>query len=96
VPEHPPEFGDEAVNLIGCDHCGRKFNEKAHAKHIKVCAIVGSKQPKKQFNAKANRVVDSEQESLAKMGERVPYKKKDKYGEDRVQCPHCMRKFGEV
>lgn len=63
VPEQPPEFDSDAVNLIGCDNCGRKFNEKAHAKHIKICSKINSK-PREQYNAKANRIVDSEQETL--------------------------------
>eukprot|EP00501_MAST-03F_sp_TOSAG23-6_P000086 GSMAST32.ASY1.ANO1.88.1 assembled CDS len=31
-------FASEPMRLIPCRFCGRKFNEKVHARHVKICA----------------------------------------------------------
>lgn len=46
-PVADADMGD----LIPCPHCGRKFNEKAHAKHVPLCVKVFQNQ-RKAFNIK--------------------------------------------
>ncbi len=48
-----------------CPQCGRKFNERAYEKHIKICKDVFVKK-RKVFNSKAHRLVDPEQTKLQK------------------------------
>jgi hypothetical protein len=43
--------------LEECPTCGRKFNEKAYEKHIKVCKDVFVKK-RKEFNSKQKRIID--------------------------------------
>jgi len=46
-------------DLSECPSCGRKFNEKAFEKHVRVCKDVFVKK-RKAFNSKAMRIIDQE------------------------------------
>lgn len=52
-----------------CPHCGRNFNADAYPKHVKICQKVFQKK-RKAFNMQKQRMVDSEQASLMKQGQR--------------------------
>lgn len=122
--------------LIACDLCSRKFNEKAHAKHVLVCKKVfcdkrkafnvveqrlpegakppraekkslepadskkkcGWKQKSEAFRAalKEARIVQQYQKEGRSLSELPPPKATDPELDDRVPCPHCGRRFGDV
>lgn len=52
-------------HLEECKECGRKFNEKALAKHEKICKKVFS-QKRKVFNSAKQRIVSKEQAQVLK------------------------------
>ena len=57
------------VSLIPCGGCGRSFNAQALEKHARICKkVFGTK--RKEFNMKANRMVDTEQKQLMREGAR--------------------------
>lgn len=63
-----PAFREPMVvpqNLEECRECGRKFNEKALAKHEKICKKVFS-QKRKVFNSAKQRIVSKEQVQINK------------------------------
>jgi hypothetical protein len=47
------------IRLEECPTCGRKFNENAFEKHVKICEEVFVKK-RKAFNSKAHRIIDQE------------------------------------
>ena len=58
----PSEFhmpSSSPSDLEECPSCGRKFNEKAYEKHVKVCQEVFVKK-RKEFNSKSKRIVCDE------------------------------------
>ena len=58
--EQPPEFA-APVQLFACRHCGRKFNEKAHAKHEPNCQKV--KKKRKPMDMTARRLEEAAAQS---------------------------------
>jgi hypothetical protein len=55
MQDEEPEYDD----MNECQSCGRKFNEKAFAKHAKVCKDVFVKK-RKAFDSKAHRLIADE------------------------------------
>eukprot|EP00931_Biecheleriopsis_adriatica_P009739 TRINITY_DN110806_c0_g1_i1.p1 TRINITY_DN110806_c0_g1~~TRINITY_DN110806_c0_g1_i1.p1 ORF type:complete len:581 (-),score=83.67 TRINITY_DN110806_c0_g1_i1:9-1730(-) len=133
-----PMEGEELPSvLIPCDICGRKFNEKAHQKHVAICQKVfvdkrkafnvveqrlpeGAKPPRPEKNKKPiepveakkagwkqkseafraalkeARLVQQYQKEGRSLSELPPPKATDPELDDRVPCPHCGRRFGDV
>jgi len=88
------------MELSPCDVCGRKFNQLALQRHVKVCQKVQSK-PKKIFDAvnklwKSDVEVEQEKQSRAS---KAPLKKKKSANsrpEDNYKtCDYCQRRFCE-
>ena len=63
------EQPDENEPTSPCPHCGRSFRADVLVKHQKVCQKVFQKK-RKPFNMQKQRMVDSEQMSLMKMGQK--------------------------
>lgn len=69
--QNQPEYVTSAPSdLEECPTCGRKFNEKAYEKHVKVCKDVFVKK-RKAFDSKANRIVSNEHAQLVAKAEKV-------------------------
>ena len=63
------EQPDENEPTSPCPHCGRSFRMDVLTKHQKICQKVFQKK-RKPFNMQKQRMVDSEQMSLMKMGQK--------------------------
>jgi hypothetical protein len=60
---------EEDLELYECpEGCGRRFNEVALDRHVKVCQKVFQSK-RKQFNTKAHRILDGEHAKLVKNAE---------------------------
>lgn len=68
------EEGTDGVDLIPCQHCGRKFRAEAHEKHLKICVKVFCKQ-RKAFDPTKKRMpqeaLEQLQQSKRKGGKRA-------------------------
>jgi hypothetical protein len=70
-PEQPSEYADEDMRLLECVDCGRKFNEKALERHVKICKKVFIDK-RKVFDSKKMRIegVDPELKKILKEAEK--------------------------
>jgi hypothetical protein len=90
---NPPEFA-APVQLHPCSLCGRKFNEKALAKHSKVCAKATAK--RKVFNATQARVEGTEAAKFVKKGAKKEEKKPAAKKADWKQQSNALREAMEA
>lgn len=72
-------YPDENEPTYPCPDCGRSFNQKALAKHKKICKKVFQKK-RKAFNMTKQRMVDGEQMSLMKISQKYAQPKKQTGG----------------
>ena len=61
--DKPAPFQEGPINLNECDSCGRKFNETAFDRHVKVCKKVFVDKRKK-FDMKKQRVEGEQKDVL--------------------------------
>ena len=69
VPAGVSEFADGGEVQRKCPKCGRSFNPKPYQRHVQICDKVNSK--REAFDMKAKRIVDPEQEKLARKAEQA-------------------------
>ena len=58
-PNIPAFMQAQPTNLEECPSCGRKFNENAYEKHVKICKDVFIKK-RKAYDMKEKRIVDDD------------------------------------
>ena len=94
-------FAAPAVELFACADCGRKFNEKALARHVKICKKVFQKKDPAQASkpATTKRAVGLGKPK-PKASVKARGRKEGGFGggpaaEDLVPCPHCQRTFNK-
>ena len=93
-------FAPPAVELFACAHCGRKFNEKALARHVKICKKVFQKKDPDQASKPATKRAAGLAKPKPKAAGRARGRKAGGFGggpaaENLVPCPHCHRTFNE-
>lgn len=67
----PMDYNEgEGEETFPCPDCGRKFRADVLQKHVKICKKVFSKK-RKAFNMQKHRMVDGEQASLMKYGQKA-------------------------